>query len=216
MISTMNEKLTERVALPMSREMLGAVRSLAKQGKRKYLEQIRMLIERGLAAEQGEESALLSRLDRIEKLITRQDTAIDDLAMIPLLEFKAAAGGGGLIESERVLDELAFKRSWIKSKLRANVADLIMIKVSGPSMEPTLLGDDLVMVDTSQKTIKHDQIYVLRGEDGKLVKRLCLKHGGLIEIHSDNLDPTYHLPAMKLSELSPRIIGRVVWAARRL
>lgn len=136
----------------------------------------------------------------------------DDLAMIPLLEFKAAAGGGGLIESERVLDELAFKRTWVKSKLRANPSALKLIKVTGDSMEPTLQHGDLVMFDTNQRTVKHGLIYVLEGEDGKLVKRLCLKHGGMVEIHSDNLDRRYHLPLAKPSEL--KILGRVVWVAR--
>lgn len=141
-------------------------------------------------------------------------TETDDLAMIPLLEFKAAAGGGDLIESERVLDELAFKRTWVKSKLRANPGSLKLIKVTGDSMAPTLLHGDLVMFDTSQRAAKHDQIFVVAGEDGKLVKRLCLKHGGVIEIHSDNLDPRYHLPAVKPGAL--QVLGRVVWAARRM
>lgn len=124
------------------------------------------------------------------------------------------AGGGDVIESERVLDELAFKRAWIKTKLRANPSSLKLIKISGDSMEPTLQAGDLVMFDTSQHLMQHDQIFVIEGEHGKLVKRLRLEHGGMIEIRSDNLDRRYQLPPVKPSEL--KIIGKVVWIARRV
>lgn len=132
-------------------------------------------------------------------------------ATIPLYEVKAAAGVGAHVESERVIEDLAFRKDWIKSKLRANVKDLVCLTVTGSSMEPTIYPGDLVMLDKSQHTPKHDQIFVIRNDGEPLVKRLCMKNDGWIEIHSDNPDPKLKRPLVKRDALD--IIGRVVWVA---
>lgn len=132
-------------------------------------------------------------------------------AKIPLYEVKVAAGAGAIIESERVIQDIAFRRDWIKTKLRANLKDLGCLSVTGHSMEPTIHPGDLVMFDRSQHAPKHDQIFAIRNDGEPLVKRLCLKNDGLIEIHSDNPDPNLKRPWVKRDALD--IIGRVVWVA---
>ncbi len=47
-------KLTERVGLPLSLHTLERVRVLARQHQRKYLDQIRFLIETGLRSQEAE------------------------------------------------------------------------------------------------------------------------------------------------------------------
>lgn len=170
----------------------------------------------------AEKEKALAQLDRIihegqggvaEKLSARPDSksSTDDLAMIPLLDVKLAAGAGAVEEGEKVLEELAFKRAWIKTKLKANVADLRILQVKKDSMEPTLYDGDLVMIDLSKRTIRHDQIYALREGEERIVKRLCMKGEGLVEICSDN--PHYKRRIVRAADVE--IIGKVVWVAGR-
>lgn len=53
--TTVSEKLSERVGIPLSTAMLEEIRACARQNKRKYLDEIRHLIAVGLQVEKGED-----------------------------------------------------------------------------------------------------------------------------------------------------------------
>ena len=110
----------------------------------------------------------------------------DEYVYLPLYDVRAAAGGGAVVDREQVLDVLAFKSAWIRSELRATPADLYLIYVDGESMEPTLRPGDLILVDRSAVT--RDGIFVLRLDDGLLVKRLQRLPGNQVKVTSDNPD----------------------------
>lgn len=141
-------------------------------------------------------------------------TAGDEYVHLPLYNVRAAAGEGTLVESEEVVDVLAFKAAWIRSELRLSPASLYLIYVEGESMEPTLRPGDLILVDRSA-TVR-DGIYVLRIDDGLLVKRLQRLPGNQIDITSDN--PAYKPFSLDLSKGidGVDIVGRVVWSGRRM
>jgi len=82
-------------------------------------------------------------------------------------------------------------------------------------MEPTIRDGDLLLVDTSQKDVVEDGIYVLHLNNHLLAKRLQRLHDGSIRISSDN--PAYAEEVVTSGELSTLdIIGRAVWSGRRI
>lgn len=134
---------------------------------------------------------------------------------LPLYDLRAAAGGGAIVESEQVVDVLKFKREWIARELHANQKDLCLLYVDGDSMEPELRPGDIILVDRSDVGPNRDGVYVLRMDESLLVKRLQRLPGGGLRVTSDN--EKYEAFTIKFREaINIAIIGRVVWAGRRM
>lgn len=136
------------------------------------------------------------------------------MRLIPRLPVGASAGAGALPDDEAPLAEIAFDEGWLR-KLGAGSDAVTMIRVEGDSMAPTLGdGDDiLVAMDESAGNRRRDGIYVLRMDDVLIVKRLAFRPDGRLSITSDNpLYPSY--PDVAPDEVA--IVGRVIWAGRRV
>jgi len=144
--------------------------------------------------------------------------AIDDnYVLVPLYDVRAAAGHGAVVENEQVIDYLAFNRKWLWQELHASTQDLYLIEVDGESMEPTLRPGDVILIDRrSAQKVPRDGIYVMRMDDGLLVKRLQRLPGRRVKVTSDN--PAYEPFELTLDASGDdfAIIGRVVWAGRRM
>lgn len=141
----------------------------------------------------------------------------DRYVTIPLLEIKAAAGGGSLIEHERAVEALHFRKDWVRSELNAAPADLRLIYIHGDSMEPTLHAGDVILLNMREHQVARDGIYVLRIDGSLLVKRLQRLPGGGLMVISDN--PAYQAFQIKAPEFTEHdisFIGRVVWVGRRI
>ncbi len=137
------------------------------------------------------------------------------LVAVPRLDIGASAGSGSLAGEEIRRPAIAFDKSWLRQLAGSSAADLSMIKVAGDSMVPTLADGDDIMVNRADAAAGlRDGIYVLRREGALLVKRLAMSPAGRrVTIQSDN--PAYSSWVdVDLAELD--IIGRVVWAGRRL
>jgi phage repressor protein C with HTH and peptisase S24 domain len=81
-------------------------------------------------------------------------------------------------------------------------------------MEPTLKAGDDILVDVSDAAERlRDGIYVLRIDDALNVKRLAMVPGGGLSIISDN---DRYPPIERRRDDRVEIVGRVVWAGRRL
>jgi phage repressor protein C with HTH and peptisase S24 domain len=138
-----------------------------------------------------------------------------ELVTVPYMNAMASAGPGAVVPEERVSGRLAFRHDWLRELTGGSPAGLSVITVKGDSMSPTLSDGDDILVDTQDAADRlRDGIYVLRIEDMLNVKRLALNPvGRRLEIRSDN--PAY--PTWSDCELeSVTIIGRVVWAGRRI
>ena len=134
---------------------------------------------------------------------------------VPRLSVEASAGNGSLVDLERHLSEFSFDREWLRRLTRSRPDQLALIRVAGDSMAPTLADGDDILVDQGVSGSRpRDGIHVLRRDDVLLVKRLAVHPAnGTVSITSDN--PTY--PAWHDCPMSSiDIVGRVIWAARRL
>lgn len=139
-----------------------------------------------------------------------------DFVMVPRYDVHGSAGNGSVIHSEQIVDHLAFRAEWVRNALGVAQKDLALISVKGDSMEPTLSNGDLILVDTSARHVEDSAIYVLNSPKGLFVKRLQHKLSGEVVVKSDNAaqyEPEVYDPdaAALLS-----VVGRVVWAGRRL
>jgi len=144
---------------------------------------------------------------------------MDEFAMIPVYDVRAAAGHGAALDDEQVVSRLAFRWDWL-SKEGLKSKGLAAITAAGDSMEPTVPDGSVLLVDTDDD-YPRDGIYVLRLDGGLVVKRLQRLQDGLVRVKSDNAayDPV-DVNVTQFTEPphmeSFRIIGRVVWIGRRV
>lgn len=133
---------------------------------------------------------------------------------VPRLALGASAGAGALDQDEAAAGVLSFDAGWLRA-LGGRPDMLSIIRVDGESMAPTLADGDEIMVDRSDGDERlRDGVYVLRMEDVLMVKRVALTpRRGRLSIRSDN--PLY--PAWEdLDAAQIALVGRVIWAGRRL
>lgn len=134
---------------------------------------------------------------------------------VPRLDVDASAGHGAIAEGEEVVAHIAFDPNWLRQLCKGGTNKLSFIRVQGDSMSPTLADGDDILVDGADGADRlRDGIYVLRREDTLMVKRLAINpFAARATVSSDN--PAY--PEWRDCDLSTlAIIGRVVWAGRRL
>lgn len=133
---------------------------------------------------------------------------------VPVYDIRAAAGAGALVEDGEPAAYQMFRDQFLQRVTRAPISSLSVIYVSGDSMWDTLHEGDTILVDRSETRVVKDGIYVLRLEDGLLVKRCSRRLAdGSVMITSDN--PKYPPQSVE----NPRdldVIGRVIWIGRAL
>jgi len=159
----------------------------------------------------GPEDAAPLRTALSEQAGARRDA---DYVAVPRLSVGASAGPGSVAIDERATMRMAFQASWLR-RIAPDPAGLSIIQVDGDSMAPTLGDGDDILVDRGDAAERlRDGIYVLRKDGMLLVKRIAPDPGGRrLAIHSDN--PAYpDWPDCDPATID--IIGRVVWAGRRI
>ena len=135
-------------------------------------------------------------------------------ADVPLYDVRVSAGHGAMLDHERVITHLKFRRNSLARK-GLQTDKLCAVQVSGDSMLPTLSEGDTLLIDRIQQTPVGDDIFVIRFSEALLAKRLQRLANGGIRIISDN--PLYPPEAIAPSDLSQlAVLGRVVWFGRWL
>lgn len=151
------------------------------------------------------------------RLLDRVSDLPEDYSLVPLYDVSASAGHGAVVESEQVIDYLAFKRDWLRAELNATAGDLYLIEVDGESMEPTLRPGDIILIDRRNAgNVPRDGVYVLRLNGSLLVKRLQRMPGHTVRVSSDNHAYEPFMLAMDAPAEDMAIVGRVVWSGRRM
>ena len=130
-----------------------------------------------------------------------------DRSPVRLMEVASAAGVGAEVYDETPVGLLWFRNDWLLSH-SIDPEQSNIISVRGESMEPTLPDGCSILVDRKRREPQEDRIYVMRTEDGLVVKRLGLDEEGRWEIESDNED-WEPMPWTDGTE----IIGEVRWSA---
>jgi phage repressor protein C with HTH and peptisase S24 domain len=207
----------------MDGEARAALEALIQERREDYASLSRMLgrnpayvqqfIKRGVPKKLDEEDRRkLARYFGVsEAMLGGREAEADDLIAVPVLDVQASAGPGAFAESERARARMRFDPSWLRG-LNVDPRQLSVIQVTGDSMAPTLHDGDDILVDRGNRRLR-DGIHVLRLDGVLNVKRLLVEAGGKVTVRSDN--PAYPTwPSLERRELD--VIGRVVWAGRRL
>lgn len=137
-----------------------------------------------------------------------------DFAFVKRLEVRPSAGAGALAPSEEPTDLIAFQRSWLGS-IGVNPDRAHVLEVRGDSMEPTIRDGDMLLVDTSIRSVRDNGIYIVRHEGYVLVKRVQTGLDGSITLISDNQAyDREKVPPADVDRL--KIAGRVMWFGRSI
>lgn len=128
-------------------------------------------------------------------------------------DIRASAGDGALTSEENVRSQWPFDPSYLSDFLGLSTNALAIIEVRGDSMEPTLSSGDRVMVHLADKQISQPGIFIIYDGGGTVIKRVEKIPGQdkLVLISDNPLHTRY-----EISGDDVQIVGRVVWAAKRL
>ena len=177
----------------------------------------------GVATLDGLARTFSARFDRLETYIRAQapvqaigESRTDydpsnydptDRRPVELLEVASAAGVGAEVYDETPIGLLWFRNDWLLSH-SIDPEQSNIISVRGESMEPTLPDGCSILVDRKRREPQDGRIYVMRTEEGLVVKRLGLDEEGRWEIRSDS-------PDWRATPMSPEaeIVGEVRWSA---
>ena len=129
---------------------------------------------------------------------------------VPMVETQLSAGGGCFVLSENIEGYYAFRKSWLH-RIASSIKSLVLMRVQGRSMDPTIQDGDTVMIDTGRQVIKEGLLYALRFDSTVMIKRLSFRPGGRIQVISDNRQE-YDPFEADLSEL--HVIGQIVFFCR--
>lgn len=136
--------------------------------------------------------------------------------VIPYIEISASAGFGFEVDN---LDEfprnkdITIQRDGLQFSKESN---LMSLNVVGKSMLPTIMPDDIVIIDTAINSYKGDNLYVLNYAGNLLVKRLQFNPStNSIMVISDN--PEFKSFSINLHEdqSSLIILGSVISSIRK-
>lgn len=108
-----------------------------------------------------------------------------------------------------------YEEDLIRRELRGRPADFRTIEIAGPSMEPLLQNRDQVLIDTRLTSVIEPGLFVVDDGDGIVCKWVERAHGSdppRIRLKSEN--PRFDVYEVEAERA--RILGRVVWFARRL
>ena len=151
--------------------------------------------------------------DRVRDLEDQQAQAgvTDDGDFIGVAPIAPAAGSGAVVDDERITTGLKFRRDWLR-KHGLNARDCCVVRVMGESMEPTLVDGASILVNLARQRRRVGHIYVVRTEDGLIVKRAGKDAAGAWQLVSDNPDQQAWPPRPWPPDAP--MIGEVKWTGR--
>ncbi|TNF21832.1 MAG: XRE family transcriptional regulator [Rhodobacteraceae bacterium] len=133
------------------------------------------------------------------------DVRIDGVGFqrIKRFEVSGSAGKGALVESEKVIDQVAFTSSWLlRMGINGDLAALI--EVRGDSMAPGLRDGSLALVHFAEHEVESGHVYAFALGDELFIKRLAVIRDGYL-VMSDN--PS-HQPYKILGTDAKRLLVR--------
>lgn len=144
----------------------------------------------------------------------RQETASfgelgDDYILLPRYDARGSTGAGALVETAEIVDHLAFRKDWIRTRLRRDPKNLLLIEASGDSMLPKIADGDVLLIDTSESRVRADAIYAFELSGELYVKRIQRMPDRLV---IKSINPEYEPWEIAGEQAAAlRVVGQVVW-----
>lgn len=145
----------------------------------------------------------------LDRIIATSDV---DLVQVPKVKARLSAGNGSFEVNGEIERYYAFRSDWLRHK--GNVSTMVLMDVSGESMQPMIMDGDTILIDQSQTELIPGRLYAIGVEGLVYVKRVETKPGQLI-LKSENpdYDPIIVDTREDLSTVV-RILGRMIWLCR--
>jgi hypothetical protein len=142
--------------------------------------------------------------------------AVEGFAAVAELDVRASAGPGALNDGlEDAKATWLFPDTVVRHEFRSRPDDLRVITLDGDSMEPMLSSGDRIMLDTSQRVPVPPGIFVIWDGMGIVAKRVeHVPNSEPTKVVLRSVNPEYQTYERQADEVN--IIGRVIWAARKL
>ena len=148
--------------------------------------------------------------DDLTDVNTLESSGRSNTRPVEIYDLSIAAGGGALVDAEKKGESMWFRRDWL-DRHGLDPTQCSVFHVRGESMEETLPDGCSILVDRNQTRRRVGHIYVVRTEDGLIVKRLRKDEDGNWLLVSDH--PRWKpLPWPHTAE----VIGEVKWVAKTL
>ncbi len=143
----------------------------------------------------------------------RSRQEVMDMALVPLVDARLAAGMGSLETGGEVQGYFAFRQDWLCRK--GNPDRMVLMKVFGDSMEPDIRHGDMVLVNQAQTQIYGHAIYAVGVNEEIYIKEIETLPGGrwLLRSRNERYEPMEICLKGDLAD-SVRVIGRVIWWCR--
>lgn len=136
-----------------------------------------------------------------------------EFAEVRMLDVRVAAGHGCEPTLEEQLGTLKFRRDFLRS-VGVSEGNATVITVKGASMEPTIAGGAMLLVNRANREPRSGSIYVFHIAGNGLVVKRVVKSGERWLARSDNDDRTA-FPDFYFDE-GATLIGRAVWMGTKL
>ncbi len=137
-----------------------------------------------------------------------------DFLLVPLVAARLSAGAGSLESESEILDHFAFQRDWLARK--GNPDQMVLMRVYGDSMEPTIRHNDMVLVDQGKTHIVPHTIYAVGFNEEIYIKQLetLPGHRMILRSHNERYDPIEVNLRNAEADNAVRIIGKIIWWCR--
>ena len=135
-----------------------------------------------------------------------------EFVAVSMVEARLSAGGGSLECSANIERRYTFRRNFLQRKGQAG--RMVLMRVTGDSMEPEIQDGDMVLLDQSQNTPRPGLIYAVSVEDMIYLKEVNAQPGKLV---LSSYNPAYAPIEVDMrGDLADavKILGRVVWLGR--
>jgi len=146
----------------------------------------------------------------------RSKPLAEGFSAVTEIDVRASAGPGAINDGlEESKETWLFPDLVVRHEFRARATDLHIVTIDGDSMEPLLSSGDRILVDTSQRVPVPPGIFVIWDGLGIVAKRIeHIPHSEPPKIVIKSVNPEYQTYERDGDEVN--IIGRVIWAAKRL
>lgn len=145
------------------------------------------------------ESAV-SNVDKSLPAFPKEKDKYDYVEIPAYLDIKASAGTGAFNETE------TSKTIMVDKAIIKNAHGLKIIEVSGDSMTPALYNKDKIIIDTNNKVLQKNKIYIIRKDDELYIKRYNSCVNDMCVFTSDN--PKYDSIIISKNDNSA-VVGRL-------
>jgi len=130
------------------------------------------------------------------------------------VNLELAMGDGTVLEDWIEEEPYDFDATKLREITTTPARRLLIGKGIGDSMEPLIGNHDDVMINLDEDELKRfDGIYALTIEGAGAIKRLSPAGDGMVEVISEN--PAHANRVRTFPRSAIKIIGRIVWSARR-